>query len=319
MRLDKTILDRAYWNAEGFIGPPTLPRFIGEFEHSTGILNQNQLAMDMGTFQSQLRALGIYTILWGGTYADGSFEIFSSHWRGDTVRNLDLTDNVVLYTAAIQQICISSHRRLSLTDPVNFLMCYSFMCNVALDTVQFLNFTKRLLSSTNKVILSMKAMAWRVSNLPSTVSDTKSKAPSTIDVRTSHKHRKPASDSDRGSGNGRTDRRSRSKRAKKEEGNVHEDAQKKNGHSGAHEDGKGKTKDCARGSGEDDDSDFDSQASGGSAIFSEEWGIEGRMARQRKAGQQDSLLEAHAILHSAMMPMEGPFHEIEKWRSSIAV
>jgi hypothetical protein len=43
------------------------------------------------------------------------------------------------------------------------------------------------------------------------------------------------------------------------------------------------------------------------------------MARQRKSGQQDGLLEAYAILRSAMMLAEGPFHEIEKWRSSIAV
>jgi hypothetical protein len=93
----KDILDRAFWNAEGFSRSPTLPRFVGEFKRKTGNMNRNQLVMDMGTFQSQLQALSINTILWGGTYFDGKFEIFSSRRRGQKVRNIDLTDIVVLY------------------------------------------------------------------------------------------------------------------------------------------------------------------------------------------------------------------------------
>lgn len=174
--------------------------------------------------------------------------------------------------------------------------------------------------SATKILRSMNNTAWRAPSLPYIASDTKSMAPSTIDVGPSHKHQKSDSDSDRGSGNGRTDGRRFSKRTKTEGGNVCKDAKDKSGHSGAHEGGKGKAKAkaCAGGSGEDDDNDLDSQASGGS----EQWRIEGRMVRQRKSGQwslQGSLLEAHPVLSSAMTPTEEPFHEIEKWRSSIAV
>jgi len=161
----------------------------------------------------------------------------------------------------------------------------------------------------------MKATAWRAPDLPPTVTDTKSKALSTIDVGTSHKHRKPDSDSDRGSDNGRTGRRRYPKRLKKAGGNVREDAEDKSGHSGAQggRKGKGKAKACAGGSGKDDDNDLESQASGGSATFSEE---------PRKSGRrslQGGLLETHTFLSSATTPTEVPFNEIEKWRSSIAV
>ena len=57
--------------------------------------------MDMATFQSQLRALGITEILWGVTCAHGIFEIFSSRSNGAKVRDLHLTHNVVLYVPAI--------------------------------------------------------------------------------------------------------------------------------------------------------------------------------------------------------------------------
>lgn len=93
----KDILDRAFWDAAGWSGSPTLPCFVGEFKCNTGNINRNQLVMDMGTFQSQLEALSINKILWGGTYSDGNFEIFSSRRRGKKVHNPDLTDIVVLY------------------------------------------------------------------------------------------------------------------------------------------------------------------------------------------------------------------------------
>jgi len=300
--IDKDILDRAFWNAEGVSRSPTLPRFVGEFKRNPGNMNRNQLVMDMGTFQSQLQALSINTILWGGTYADGKFEIFSSLRRG-------------------QKTVISSHGVLTLTDPVDFLKCYSFMCNLALDTIPFLASIK---SPAAKILQSMKATAWRVPGLPPTVTDTKSKAPSTIDVGTSHKHRKPDSDSDRGSGNGRTGGRRYPKRQKKAGGDVREDAEDKSGHSGAQGDGKGKgkAKACAGGSGKDDDNDLESQASGGSATISEELRIEGWMVRQGKSGRrslQGGLLECHTFLSSVTTPTEVPFNEIEKWRSSIAV
>jgi hypothetical protein len=163
------------------------------------------------------------------------------------------------------------------------------MCTLALDTQPFLDSIKS--TSATKILRSMKDTAWRAPSLPPTVTDMESKAPSTVDVGPSHKHRKPDSDSDGGSGNSRTDGRSHPKRAKTEGGNVREDAEDKSGHSGAHGDGKGKAKACAGGSGEDDDDDLES---GGSATFSEE----------QKSGRWST---------------EGPFHEIEKWRSSIAV
>jgi hypothetical protein len=89
--------------------------------------------------------------------------------------------------------------------PVDFLKCYSFMCNLALDMVLFLDSIK--LSAT-EILHSMKATAWHAPSLPPTVTDMKSKALSIIDVEKSHKHPKPDSDSDRGSGNGRIGRKS---------------------------------------------------------------------------------------------------------------
>jgi hypothetical protein len=112
------------------LGSPTLPHFVRKFKHNTGNMNQNQLVMAMGTFQSQLQALSIN---WGGTDADGEFEIFSSRRCGQKVRNLDLTDNVVLYYST------DSDGVLTLMGPVDFLKCYSFMCNLALDTVPSLD------------------------------------------------------------------------------------------------------------------------------------------------------------------------------------
>ena len=178
---------------------------------------------------------------------------------------------------------ISSHAILTLTDPVDFLKCYSFMCNLALDAQPFLDSIK--LMSATKILHSMKATAWRAPRLQSIVTDTKFKAPATIDVGPSHKHRKPDSDSDRGSSNDRTDGRSHPKRAKTEGGNVRGDAGDKGGHPGAHGGGKGKAKACAGGSGRDDDNGLDSQESGSSATFSKERRIEGQMARQRKSGR----------------------------------
>ncbi|KIM81513.1 hypothetical protein PILCRDRAFT_8576 [Piloderma croceum F 1598] len=250
----KDILDRAFWNAEGFSRSPTLPHFVGEFKRNTSNMNWNQLVMDMGTFQSQLQALSINTILWGGTYFDGKFKIFSSHRCGP-------------------KMVISSHAILMLMDPVNFLKCYSFMCNLALDMWPFLDSIKS--TSATEILLLMKATAWCAPSWPSTVTNIKYKALLTLDV--GHKHRKPDSDSNGGSSNGRTDGRSHPKCAKMEGDNVHEVAEDKNGHSSG---GTGKAKACAGGSGKDDDS----QASGGSATISEEWRIERQMARQWKSG-----------------------------------
>ena len=69
------VLDRAFWDAEcGSL--PTLPRFSGEFKRNTANHNQNQLMMDMVTFQSQLRALDIAEILWGATCTGGISILF---------------------------------------------------------------------------------------------------------------------------------------------------------------------------------------------------------------------------------------------------
>jgi hypothetical protein len=92
---EKHVLDRAFWDA-GCGSVPTLPRFSGEFKRNTANQNRNQLMIDMATFQSQLRALGLTKILWGATYAGGVFEIFSSRSNGTKVRDVHLIHNVVL-------------------------------------------------------------------------------------------------------------------------------------------------------------------------------------------------------------------------------
>jgi len=57
--------------------------------------------------------------------------------------------------------------------------------------------------------------------------------------------------------------------------------------------------------------------------FPRSGGLRGRWrdsGNQGRCSLQGGLLEAHhTVLSGTMMPTERPFHEIEKWRSSIAV
>jgi hypothetical protein len=113
------------------------------------------------------------------------------------VHNLDLTYNVVLYTPAIQQTVISSHGTSNLTNPVNFLRCYSFMANLVLDTVPFLTSLKTLCSQYFYVYASK---AWCVPSTLPAITNTISEACLAIDVGMSSKHLKM--DSDGGSDSG---------------------------------------------------------------------------------------------------------------------
>jgi len=297
---EKHVLDRAFWDAEGG-SEPTLPCFAGEFKRDTASHNRNRLMMDMATFQSQLRALGIKKILWGATYAGGVFEIFSS--RSNSTKT-------------------GSHGVSNLIDPVSFLKCYSFMANLALDTEPFLEDLKSL--SAASILKSMRATAWRAS----TIIDTKSEIRSTVDVGMSSKRPKPDSDSD-GGGDGSGVNPKGRKRNKKDRGGVSRGAKDRSGGSDAHRDAKGKGRTHAGGSGGDeakdrmesldsalDDDNLDSRASVGSATFCEERRIEARMARHpTSCSLKRGLLEAHTVLSRPVTP---PFYEIEKWRSSIS-
>ena len=185
------VLDRAFWSAE-CDSTPTLLRFCGEFKRGAGNRNRNQLMIDMVTFQSQQRALGMNEILWGATCAAGRFEIFSSCRAPKNVRDLYLTHNVVPDVPATQQIYISSHGISNLTDPVNFLRCYSFLANLALDTEPFLE--KLQSRSAASIFESMRATTWRTSITP----DPETR--SAVDVGMSSKRRKSDSHNDGGEG-----------------------------------------------------------------------------------------------------------------------
>jgi hypothetical protein len=214
-----------------------------------------------------------------------------------------------------------------LINPVNFLKCYSFMANLALDTVPFLDSLKSL--SAARVFKSIQATAWRAPSPPPTITDTKSEARSAVDVGMSFKRPKPDSDSDGGGDGGGVGPKGR-KRKKEDCGGVSRGAKDRTNGSDAHQGAKGKGKAHAGGSGGDevkdrmesldsalDDDNLDSQVSVGSATFCEERRIEARMARQRTScSLKRGLLEAHTVLSRPVTP---PFDEIEKWRSSISV
>ena len=315
-------MDRAFWDAEcGSL--PTLPRFSGEFKRNTANHNRNQLMMDMVTFQSQLRALGITEILWGATCAGGVFEIFSSRNEGTQVRDLHLTHNVVLYVPTIQQTFLSSHGISNLTDPVNFLKCYSFMANLALDTGPLLEKLKS--RSAASILKSMRATAWRAPNRPPTIIDTNSEIRSAVNVGMSSKRPKPDSDSD---GDGGVDPTGR-KRKKRDRGGASRGAKDRSGDSDARQDAKGKGRARAGGPGADEvkdcmesvdsalDDNLGSWASVESTTFCEGRRIDAWMARRPTSySLKCGPLEAHTVLSRPVTP---PFHEIEKWRSSISI
>ena len=312
------VLDRAFWSAE-CDSTPTLLRFCGEFKRSAGNRNRNQLMIDMVTFQSQQRAFGMNEILWGATCAAGRFEIFSSCRAPKNVRDLYLTHNVVPDVPATQQIYISSHGILNLTDPVNFLRCYSFLANLALDTEPFLE--KLQSRSAASIFESMRATTWRTSITP----DPETR--SAVDVGMSSKRRKSDSHNDGGEGGEVAPKRP--KRKQKDAGMASGGAKDRSSGSGTRQDSKGKSRARAGVCGGDEakdrmesldsalDNNLGSPASVGSATFCEGRRIEARMSRQSTSCSLNrSLLEAHAVLSRPATP---PFHEIEKWRSSISI
>ena len=318
------VLDRAFWDAECH-SSPTLPRFCGEFKHSTANHNQNQLMIDMATLHSQQRALGMNEILWGATYAGGLFEIFSSRSTSKKVRDLLLTHNVVPDVPAPQQTYISSHAILNLTNPVNFLKCYSFMANLALDTGPLLQ--KLRSRSAASVLESIRATAWRAS-ITHITTDANSETRSAVDVGMSSKRPKPDSDDDGRDDSGEVAPK-RQKRQKKNAGRASGGAKDRSGGSGTRQDPKSKGRARAGACGGDEakdrmesldsalDNNLGSRASVGSATFCKGRRIEARMARRpTSCSLKRSLLEAHAVLSRPVTP---PFHEIEKWRSSISI
>jgi hypothetical protein len=103
----------------------------------------------------------------------------------------------------------------------------------------------------------------------------------------------------------------------------------RSGGSGARRDTKGKGRAHTGGRGRDKakdrmesldsalDDNLGSRASVGSATFCEGRRIEARMARQpTSCSLKRGLLEAQTVLSRPVTP---PFHEIEKWRSSISI
>jgi hypothetical protein len=171
------------------------------------------------------------------TYAGGLFEIFSSRSNGTMVRDLHLTHNVVFYVLTIQQTVISSHGVSNLINSVNFLKCYSFMANLALDTGPFLENLKS--HSVASIFKSMQARAWCVPSPPPTTTDAKSKTPSAIDVGMSSKHPKLDSDSNGGSDGGRVGPMGR-KHKKKDCGGASRGVEDRSDNSDACWDAKGK-------------------------------------------------------------------------------
>ena len=319
------ILDRASWDAPAD-SHPTLPRFVGEFKRNNAAHNRNQLLIDMATFHSQLRALNVTELLWGATYARGRFETFSSHRSGTMVRDLDLTHNVVPYVPATQQTALSSHGASLLTDPVDFLRCYSFLAKLAISTGQFLESLESCSAAT--VISSMRASAWRAPSPPPTIPHAKSEIRSAVDVGTSSKRPKPDSDSD-GGGDGGGGNPKRPKRMK-EPGGAARGTTPRRGRSATRGDTQGKGRAHAGGNSGGEahdrmessdnalhDDSLDYRASVGSGTLCEERRIEAQMATQPTPRSLNrGLLEAHTVPRRPATP---PFDEIEKWRSSISI
>jgi hypothetical protein len=273
--------------------------------------------IDMATSQSQQRALGMNEIIWGATCAAGEFEIFSSRRSPKNVRDLYLTHNVVPDVPATQQTYISSHGTLNLTDPVNFLKCYSFLANLALSTEPFL---ERLQSfSAASILESMRATPWR------TTPDAETR--SAVDVGMSSKRRKSDGDNDGDEGSEVAPKRPKHK--EKDTGRASGVAKDRSGGSDTPQDAKGKARAHAGVRGGDEaedrmesldsalDNNLSSRASVVSVTFSKGRAIEARMSGQpTSCSLKRSLLEAHAVLSRPATP---PFHEIEKWRSSISI
>jgi hypothetical protein len=75
-----TLYPNTFWS-KGTSGKNSLIVFACEYKGDYGACNKNQLVMDFATAQSQRRALGLDPgIIWGATYAEGSFEVYSSEW-----------------------------------------------------------------------------------------------------------------------------------------------------------------------------------------------------------------------------------------------
>ena len=97
----------AFWSKDT-TGENSLIVFASEYKTSESTRNKNQLGMDFGAAQSQRRALGLDSaIVWGATYAEGCFEVFSSEWENDVQFSLLSTHHVTHYFSGYR-ICTSS-------------------------------------------------------------------------------------------------------------------------------------------------------------------------------------------------------------------
>jgi len=192
------------------------------------------------------------------------------------------------------------------------------MANVALDTGPLLE--KLQSRSAASVLKSMRAMAWRASITPITT-DAKFETRSAVDVGMPSKRPKP--DSDDGHDDSGEVAPKRPKRQQKDTGRASGGAKDRSGGSGTRQDpkGKGGTRAGARGGDEAKDrmdsldSALDNNlGSRASATFCKGRRIEARMARR-----PTSCSLKRSLLEVLSRPVTPPFHEIEKWRSSIFI
>jgi len=99
--------------------------------------------MNLATGQFQRRALSLPNeIIFGAMYAAPAFRVFSSEWRADNSSTV-----------------FTSHKTWVFTDAIQFLQCYSFLCNLAVLLSDFRNVFNDL--KTEDIIESLKETAWR--------------------------------------------------------------------------------------------------------------------------------------------------------------
>ena len=147
--------------------------FPSEYKKNDGVRNKNHLVMDFGAAQSQRRALGLDpAIIWGSTCAMGRFEVFSSEWD-DEVRFCPLMN--VAWLTASQYISYSSHCQWNLLEPVDFMKCYSFLCNLAGTTATLQQTLEGKDGQT--MAQSVVAASWRALTPPTSAGLNKRKRP----------------------------------------------------------------------------------------------------------------------------------------------
>lgn len=312
----RAILNSAFWTDKGLSesGAVSLFRFVGEFKRTIAAKNFNQLLMDFATGQCQLLALGIRETIWGATCSLGVVELFSSQWNTDgSVSNLSSFVLGLQENNSQQCVRVYSHTKWHLTDPVDFLTFYSFLCNIGEATSTF---NTCLLNLTPETILaSLKAHPWRVPTPPP------SRSNSTTSSKSSRKRGRGTESKSRGrkdSSIGEDDGRG--------EGGKHS---RHDGEERGEEDAESSEEDGAQSAGGIADptdmhyDNMDSDASSVSTRFRDEWRMEEAPAKEMSgegAPLKESLLQAlTAQSRVANVLGDDYFRIIENWRSSVSV